>query len=223
MDLAHPYAGASLGDVSSYLYSPAFAQLLAPLGALPFAVFFALLWTGVSVAILVWLVRPWPWAVPILILPIIYELCVGNIHFLFAAVAVLGFRAAGMWALPLLTKITPGVGVAWFAFRREWRDLAIAVGTTAAIFAVSFALNPTAWSEWMAYLTPSSGRSEALVVRVAAALVLLGVGGWGGWRWLVPVAMWLALPVIYVNSWVILLAMVRLREHEDPPPFGAVG
>jgi hypothetical protein len=215
VDLAHPYSAANLGDVSSYLYSPAFAQLMAPLGALPFPVFFAL-WTALSVAILVWLVRPWPWAVPILCLPIIYELCVGNIHFLLAAVAVLGFRAAGLWAFPLLTKITPGVGVAWFAFRREWRALAVGLGTTAGIVAVSFALNPTAWIEWVNYLTPSSGRSEALILRVAISVVLLAFGAWSGRRWLVAVAMWLALPVIYVNSWVILLAMIRLREDFKP-------
>ena len=33
----------------------------------------------------------WPWVVPMLILPIIYELCVGNIHFLLAATAVVGY------------------------------------------------------------------------------------------------------------------------------------
>jgi Glycosyltransferase family 87 len=215
VDLAHPYAAASLGDVSSYLYSPAFAQALAPFGALPFPVFFALL-TALSAATLLWLVRPWPWAVPILCLPIVYELCVGNIHFLLAAVAVLGFRAPGMWALPLLTKITPGVGIAWFALRREWRDLAIAVGITGVVVAVSFVLNPAAWFEWVAYLTPSSGRSEALILRVALALLLLVFGAWTGRRWLVPVAVWLALPVIYVNSWVILLAIIRLRDDVVP-------
>ena len=213
VDLAHPYAAAGLGDVSSFLYSPAFAQLLAPLGALPFQVFFAL-WTALSLAILLWLVRPWPWAIPILCLPIIYELCVGNIHFSLAAVAILGFRGPGIWALPVLTKITPGVGTAWFAFRREWPGLATAMGITFAIVAVSFVLNPSAWFEWMAYLTPSSGRSELLLPRVAVALALVGLGARTGRRWLVPVAIWLALPVIYVNSWVILLAVIRLRGRD---------
>ncbi len=122
VDLAHPYAHAALGDVSSYLYSPAFAQAISPLWILPFPAFFAL-WTVLSVATFAWLVRPWPWAIPILILPIVYELCVGNIHFLIAAGIVLGFRRPWTWALSFLTKITPGVGVAWFAFRREWRRL----------------------------------------------------------------------------------------------------
>jgi len=60
IDLAHPYAHSAPGEISAYLYSPAFAQLMAPLSNLPFELFFAL-WTAVNVALLVWLVRPWPW------------------------------------------------------------------------------------------------------------------------------------------------------------------
>ena len=35
------------------------------------------------------------------------------------------------WAFVLLTKVTPGIGLLWFAIRRRWRDLAIALGVTA--------------------------------------------------------------------------------------------
>ena len=87
INLAHPYVGSGLGDVSTYLYSPAFAQVMAPMSALPFPVFDAL-WTVLLVATLAWLVRPWPWAVLILFLPISYELFVGNVHFLIAAAIV---------------------------------------------------------------------------------------------------------------------------------------
>ena len=215
IDLANPYANSGVGDISTYLYSPAFAQIMAPFGALPFPVFFSL-WTAVSVAILVWLVRPWPWAVPILILPIIYELCVGNVHFLIAAAIVLGFRFPSTWALPILTKITPGVGVGWFLVRREWRAFAIAVGTTAAIAGVSFLLNPQAWEAWIAFLLDSPGRSQLLVLRLAVATVLVAVGAMTGRRWLVPVAVWISLPVIWINSWVILLAVIRLRDSVAP-------
>ena len=215
IDLANPYANSGVGDISTYLYSPAFAQIMAPFGALPFPVFFSL-WTAVSVAILVWLVRPWPWAVPILILPIIYELCVGNVHFLIAAAIVLGFRFPSTWALPILTKITPGVGVGWFLVRREWRALAIAAGTTAAIAGISFLLNPQAWEAWIAFLLDSPGRSQLLVVRLAVAAVMVAVGAMTGRRWLVPVAVWISLPVVWINSWVILLAIIRLRDGVAP-------
>src|SRR6266550_9348742 len=44
VDLAHPYAHSGVGDHSTYLYSPAFAQVLSPLYGLSFDAFF-LLWT----------------------------------------------------------------------------------------------------------------------------------------------------------------------------------
>jgi hypothetical protein len=215
IDLAHPYVGSGLGDVSTYLYSPAFAQVMAPLSLLPFPVFDAL-WTVLLVATLAWLVRPWPWAVLILLLPISYELFVGNVHFLIAAAIVIGFRRPAAWAFPILTKITPGVGLLWFVVRREWRALAIAIGVTAAVVLASFALWQAAWMDWIAFLIGSPGRSEMLVVRLVFAALLVAFGAMTGRRWLVPVAVWLSLPVVWVNSWVILLAIIRLREPSAP-------
>lgn len=211
VDLAYPYAHSAVGELSTYLYAPAFAQLLAPFSALPFGVFFAF-WTTVSLVLLVWLVRPWPWAVPMLLLPIGYELCVGNIHILLAAALVVGLRAPAAWAFPILTKITPGVGALWFLARGRWRAFAIAAGTTAAITLVSALLSPSAWSDWIAFLLASPARTELLPERLVLAAALVVAGARTNRAWLVPVAAWLALPVIWVNSWVLLLAVIRLRE-----------
>lgn len=221
VDLAHPYVGSGVGDLSTYLYSPAFAQLMAPLSALPFPVFNAL-WTALLIVVFAWLVRPWPWAALILLLPVSYELFVGNVHFLIAAVIVLGFRSPAAWAFPILTKITPGVGILWFLFRREWRPLAIASGSVAAISLVSFAITPSAWVDWLTFLLASPGRSEWLVVRVLIACLLVALGARSGRRWLVPVAVWLSLPVVWVNAWVILLAVIRLREPAAVPAANGV-
>jgi hypothetical protein len=210
IDLAHPYVSSAVGDVSSYLYSPAFAWVMAPLSMLPFPVFDAL-WTILLVATLVWLVRPWPWAVLILFLPISYELFVGNVHFLIAAAIVIGFRRPAAWAFPILTKITPGVGLLWFVVRREWRALAIAIGVTAAVVLASFALWQAAWMDWITFLLASPGASQWLIVRVVVAGLLVAFGAMTDRRWLVAVAVWLSLPLVYVNSWVILLATIRLR------------
>jgi Glycosyltransferase family 87 len=210
IDLAHPYVGSAVGDVSSYLYSPAFAQVTAPLSMLPFPVFDAL-WTVLLVATLVWLVRPWPWALLILFLPISYELFVGNVHFLIAAAIVIGFRRPAAWAFPILTKITPGVGLLWFVVRREWRALAIAIGVTTAVVLASFALWPAAWMDWITFLLASPGASQWLIARLVIAGLLVALGAMTDQRWLVAVAVWLSLPLVYVNSWVILLATIRLR------------
>ena len=211
VDLAHPYASSGVGEYSTYLYSPAFAQFLSPLYVLPFEAFFVL-WTVASVAVLYWLVRPWPWALLILLLPWTYELFVGQVHLFIAAAIVLGFRYPSLWAFNILTKVTPGVGLLWFLVRREWRPLAIALGTTAAIVAVSFALAPTAWFDWYAFLRGSTGSGELLYPRLAAAAAIVVAGALTGRRWAIPVAVWLALPVVWIESWVILLAIIRLRE-----------
>jgi len=215
VDLAHPYVGSGVGDVSTYLYSPAFAQLMAPFSLLPFPAFDAM-WTALLLVVCAWLIRPWPWAGLMLILPISYELLVGNVHFLIAAAIVLGFRTPAIWAFPILTKVTPGLGVLWFAVRREWRALVLALVGTAAVVAVSFALAPSAWSDWFAFLLASPGRSDLLVPRTVVAAVLVAFGAATGRRWLVPVAVWLALPIVWVNSWVILLAAIRLRGRDVP-------
>jgi hypothetical protein len=213
IDLAHPYANSGVGELSTYLYSPAFAQVVAPLSLLPFELFFAL-WTAVSIALFVWLVRPWPWAIPMLILPISYELFVGNVHFLLAAAFVVGLRAPVAWALPVLTKITPGAGALWFLVRAEWRAFAIAVGSTVAIVAVSFVLAPSAWTDWVEFLLASPGRTELLLPRLALAAVLVVAGARTNRAWVIPIAGWLALPVIWVNSWVILLAVIRMWPRD---------
>ena len=62
------YAAAETGRIGAYLYSPAFAQALAPLVWLPVAVFSAA-WTAVNFAVLRWLLGRW--ALPsLLFLPI---------------------------------------------------------------------------------------------------------------------------------------------------------
>ncbi len=216
VDLAHPYASSGVGEYSTYLYSPAFAQFLSPLFVLPFEVFFVL-WTVASIAVLYWLVRPWPWALLILLLPWTYELFVGQVHLFIAAAIVLGFRWPSLWAFNILTKVTPGVGLLWFLVRREWRPLAIALGTTAAIVVVSFVLAPTAWFDWYAFLRSSTGSGELLYPRIAASAAVVTIGALKGWRWTVPIAVWLALPVVWIESWVILLAIIRLREPAPVP------
>ncbi len=42
--------------------------------------------------------------------PVFFEVLVGNVHLLYAAAIVLGFRHPWTWSLMILTKVTPGVG-----------------------------------------------------------------------------------------------------------------
>src|SRR4029078_3451704 len=155
-----PYSNAALSDFGPSFYSPAFTQAIWPLHWLPWPIF-AGLWTAAIVVAFRWLSGLW--LGPVMLLPPgVIEVAVGNIHAFIAVAIVVGFRWPATWAFVLLTKVTPGVGVLWFAVRREWRNLAIVLGRTAAIVAVSFAIKPSLWSEWVDVLiNRSSGLNTA--------------------------------------------------------------
>ena len=215
------YAAAQTGQIGAYLYSPAFAQALAPLVWMSIAVFTAL-WTAVNCVALWWLLGRL--ALPsLLFLPIPFEIISGNVHLLYAVAIVAGFRYPASWALMLLTKVTPGVGLLWFLVRREWRAFLVAIGVTAAIAAVSFLLDRAAWEAWLRLLqTDLSGAGQAsfqtlgwyvpipLLPRLVGAAGVIGFAAWSDRRWLVPFAVVLALPVIWLNSLAILAAAVPL-------------
>ena len=87
-----------------------------------------------------------------------------DIHLLIAAAVVLSFRFPAAWSFVLLTKVTPAVGVLWFAFRREWRSFAIAIGGTAAIVAVSVAIGGIdLWVQWAQSLAHSQSASWTIL------------------------------------------------------------
>jgi hypothetical protein len=151
------------------------------------------------------------------------ELAGGNIELLLAVAIVLGFRWPATWAFVLLTKVTPGVGLLWFVVRREWRSLAIVLGATAAIAAVSIVLAPAAWAQWPSVLAGIAGRSGTwaavpipLVVRLPFAVALVVWGARTNRRWTVPVASMLALPALWYGGFSMLLAVLPLLPARTP-------
>lgn len=220
-DPLNPYNFGGLYTQDAYFYSPVFTQLLGPLHGLPWPIF-AGLWTLVLVAVLAWLSGSWFGYV--LLVPFVFiELAMGNIHLLMAAAIVAGFRWPAAWALILLTKVTPGVGLLWFVARREWRSLAVAIAVTAVLAAVSFAAAPGLWSDWVSVVrTTESGVVRAstpfdfipLAGRVLIAAVLVVWGARTDRRWIVPVAATLALPVVYINGLALLVAVPYLWTQD---------
>ncbi len=218
VNLDHLYEGSTVGGVNAYLYSPAFAQVFAVIGRLPREVF-VVCWTVFLAAVAVWLARPWPPALLVLALPVSQDVLIGNIHVLLAAAIVLGFRWSGAWALPLLTKVTPGVGLLWFLVRREWRALAIALVVTGTIAAVSFALAPGLWSDWIALLRNDGGNGgQLLVPRLVAAALIVVWGAATDRKWAVPLAAMLALPLVWMDSFAMLLGCVALGPRPARAP-----
>ena len=179
----------------SYVYSPAFAELIQPLRLLPWPVFLALVLTT-SVCACVYLIGPWPTLLFMVAqLPAMdLELRNANINLLMAAAIWWGLRYPALWAFPLLTKVTPGIGILWFAVRREWRSLAIAAGATATIVAVSFAFQPGLWADWAAFLAAGAPDTRLLPwpIRAGLAALLIVWGARTDRAWTVPIAAVLA-------------------------------
>lgn len=219
-DLADLYTPGSTSGDQTYQYSPAFAQALSPGTALPFEAFHAV-WLSAQVALLAWLTGPILALGLVLASPtnVLTELVLGNVHTLIAVSVVAGMRWPAAWAFPILTKVTPGMGLLWFVGRGEWRRAGLALGTTAAITLLSFVLAPDAWFEWVEWLTtrpePPANPDQLLAfaplpARLGLAAGLALAAGRLGWAWLLPVAVWLALPIIWFNSLVVLAAAIPL-------------
>ena len=158
VDQVHPYSQ-TVGSYGAFLYGPPLAQVFGVLGHLPWPVFLVG-WTGLLIATYAWITRRYALVLLGLFPAAILELINGNIHLLLAAAIALGFRYPWTWSFVLLTKVTPGIGLVWFAVRREWRALAIALGATAAIAAVSFVLAPWMWREWVELLIAEVGQAR---------------------------------------------------------------
>lgn len=219
--LDDPYARSDWTQPIAYVYSPAFLQVLTPVRLLPWQLYMAA-WTVLQLGA-AWIVagRRW-WAAAILLGAM--EIAGGNIHLILAAAMVVGFRYPAAWSLVLLTKITPGLGLLWFVVRREWRSLAIALGTTAGIVTVSFALDASAWFGWAEVLGRVAGRDGTwaavpipFVLRLPFAIGLVVWGARTDRMWTVPVAGMLALPALWYGGLSMLLAVIVLRDPTRLP------
>jgi hypothetical protein len=225
VDPADPYR-IPHGEFGSFVYAPAIAQLFSLAGGLPWWVFLWL-WTGILAASIVWLGGR-STLLLLAIPPVALELYYGNVHLLIAVAVVLGFRHPWAWGFVLLTKVTPGVGLVWFAARREWRALAVAVGATLLVSAASLVLAPEAWADWLRLLstgpgaaTPNGGLPVPLAVRLPIALVLVWWGARTGRPWTVPIGVLMALPVVWLTSLAILSAILPLTRLDGARSAGS--
>ena len=211
------YAGtAAANGMGIYRYAPVFAPLLELFSRLDWSTF-AVLWLALLVATSMWLAGRW-WLLALAFPPLIFELYMGNIHLLLAAAVVIGFRYPVTWSFVLLTKVTPGVGLLWFAVRREWRSLAIAVGATAAVVAAGLLLAPDAWHAWFASLAGTADATGTnhlpvpLLVRLPVAALVVIWGARTDRRWTVVVAATIGLPTLWTHGFALLLGAIPLLD-----------
>lgn len=223
--------------VSEYVYSPAFAQAFWPLTLLPWPVVNAA-WAALQLAALTWMLGP-VGAVVALAFPypslpyhgtaVYATIDNGNPMVLTAAAITLGLtRWPGGFAYVLLTKVSAGIGIVYFAVRREWGRLGLALGVTGAIAAISAIIAPHLWVEWGRLLAGAvfhSGGAEALAkelfmpfplaVRGVIGLGVVIAAAWRGTLWAVPIGCFLALPDIHLGGFAVLTAVpaVWLRQR----------
>jgi hypothetical protein len=210
------YPHPELAERNGYNYSPAFEYVIGWGRLLSFEAFSAV-WRLVLLGALVYMAGPFT-LFALLTVPVGSEVNAGNIQILLALSIVVGFRWSAAWAFVLLTKVSPGVGLLWFAIRRQWRMLGVAIGVTAAIALVSFVQNPDAWRGWIALITDGQMPSVKpyylpLTLRLPFALVLVAAAGMTGKRWPVVVGAMLALPVFYEISPSILVGVLPFARE----------
>ena len=205
--------------LGAFRYAPPIAFLFAPLQLVPWWLFLWL-WTAAGLAIVVWLGGRWS-LVLLALPPVALELYHGNVHLLMAGAIALGFRFPALWAFVILTKLSPGVGVLWFAFRREWRKLGWAIGATLAVSGLSYAVAPHYWAEFVDSILSNLSEPQSFSVpppapiRIPLAIVLLAWGAKTDRPWTVPVAATLALPIIWPHGLSVAIAAIPFLRRGD--------
>jgi hypothetical protein len=205
--------------LGGFRYAPPIAFLFAPLGALPWWLFLWL-WEALMLALIAWLGGRW-WLVLLALPPVALELYHGNVHLLIAAAVVLGLRYPAAWSFVLLTKVTPGIGLLWFAVRREWRALAIALGTTAGIALATLVIAPDYWRAWIDSLISNLNEPQwfsvppSAPIRLPIAALIVIWGARTDRPWTVAVAATLGLPIIWPHGLCVLAAAIPFLRRGD--------
>ena len=233
------YPASWLDPTYAYVYPPPMAQLFAPFHVLPHDAV-QVGWTILCFVSLWYCCREWTMTVIVAGMVALYlpnghvlgsglgAVLVGNVQIPMAAAIVAGMRHPGWFSVPILTKVTTGVGVLWYAFRREWRSFGIALAVTAAIVVVSFAIAPAAWAEYMTWTVDNYGQPSSppivgppLPLRLLAATALVWWGARTGRPWVVAVAGGLAIPGLYGWTSIVSVSLgaLALRRPDRPPVF----
>jgi hypothetical protein len=149
------------------------------------------------------------------------ELYHGNVHLPMAVAVAVGFRHPSAWAFVTLTKITPGIGLLWFAVRREWHALAVALGVTGAAALAAHLATPAYWPDFVAATISNLDQPQPfsvpppLPIRLPLAALLVIWGARTDRPWTVPVAAAMALPIIWPHGLTVALGAVPLLRRGD--------
>ena len=119
---------------------------------------------------------------------------IGNLQWILAALTVLALRRPALWSVELVTKVTTALGWWWHLLRGEWRAAAIGAAATALVVAISFAISPDWWFQYLGFAArnftaanpPVPTLPIPLGIRLATAVPLLIWGARTNRPWTVP-------------------------------------
>jgi len=201
-----------------YVYTPVLTQLLEPFRWFDAFELYTVLWMALCFGSLGYVLGPLSYVAALLLIPDlvlhpserwwagpIEAVLLGNVTMPMVAAMVAGMRHPGWWSVPLLTKLTPGIGLGWYAFRGEWRQFVLGAGITGGIALVSFGLAPGAWAAYLDFVTSNTGADNngpaivgpPLLVRLPFAILVLLWGARTNRPWTVPVAGAIAIVGMY--------------------------
>ncbi len=214
VDPTDPYSSV-FPQRGTFLYSPAMAMLMAPLGLLPWEVV-AAGWLVVQALVLAALLGPLGAIVAMSVI-VGVDLLYGNVAIFMMAVTVVGFRWPALWALPVLAKVTPVVGLVWFAARSEWRNLGIALGTLGVLSLVSLVYAPQAWFDWIRLLIDMSAVPSGIAplwIRWPLAALLTVWGARTNRKWVVPIAVAVSFGHPWPSTYTVAFGAIALFRHD---------
>jgi hypothetical protein len=212
---ADPYAVKE--GFGAFHYAPPLVWLVGPLKLMSWPAAYWV-WFAFLCLVLVWLARDWAlaWlAFP----PVVFELYHGNIHLLIGAALVLALRYPGAYLFLALSKVSPGITALWYVVRREWRNLAIALGVSLAVVAIAFLIAPQPWLAWLSHLSSESNQAPNLIaiplaVRLPFSAALVIVAARLDRPWILAPAVVLALPLLWLHGLAVLVAITPLLRLE---------
>jgi hypothetical protein len=217
-----PVYGAGVGGYAAFLYPPPLAQLFAPLGLVPFPVA-VWVWRAVELVCLRVAVGSWRNAGLAMLLwpPVISELDAANVHLIVAAAVAMAIRGDARAIVPAAITKFASLAAVPLALAADRRGLVVGAAIAGAICAVSMALGPQLWVDYVTFMTAgvpvadsgwfNLGASIPLALRFGAAAVVALVAI--RWQRLAGVAATLALPVLWLHG---LSALVAVAAQPGP-------
>jgi Glycosyltransferase family 87 len=221
------YGDVAVDAFGAYKYPPVFAQLIAPLTLIP-ALAFSWLWRIACFLCVRWLAGSWRNVGLWLLVPLtITELSLGNITFMVAAATVLALRGQGWLTAPMAALKFGPIFVApylWLVKPEQRRSLLIGALGFAGLCAVSFAFNPTAWTDYIDSLLrstttemvgqgviaiwPTGAVDLALRLAIAGALTAVAIRRRSE-RWVFTATV-IAVPILALSRLAPMLVLPRL-------------